>query len=197
MDTKKVWFVTGASKGLGLSLVKKLTESGYRVAATSRKVQNLTDAVGTFDEKQFLPLEVDLTSEKSISEAVEKTIAHFGKIDVLVNNAGYGIGGAVEELNQQEIKDSFDVNVFAVIGTMQAVMPHFRAQKSGNIINISSIAGFAPGNRLGHVCGNQICRHGAFGSHGRGCKGVWRKGYGSGTRSFPDRVPSGYFPCFC
>ena len=145
MDTKKVWFVTGASKGLGLSLVKKLIENGYKVAATSRKSQNLIDAVGTYDEQQFLPLEVDLTNEKSISKAVEKTVSHFGKIDVLVNNAGYGIGGAVEELNHKEIKDSFDINVFAVIQTMQNVIPYFRKQKSGNIINISSIAGFAAG----------------------------------------------------
>lgn len=145
MNTGKVWFVTGASKGLGLSLVKKLIGNGYRVAATSRNLQHLADAVGIFDEKQFLPLEADLASEESISAAVGKTVAHFGKIDVLVNNAGYGIGGAVEELSQQEIKGSFDINVFAVIMTMQAVMPYFRAQKSGNIINISSIAGFAAG----------------------------------------------------
>lgn len=145
METKKVWFITGASKGLGLSLVKKLIENGYKIAATSRKSQNLIDAVGSFDGQQFLPLEVDLTSEKNIDDAVAKTIAHFGKIDVLVNNAGYGICGAVEELSPKEIKDSFDINVFATIKTMQAVMPHFRKQKSGNIINVSSIAGFASG----------------------------------------------------
>ncbi|WP_027383904.1 SDR family oxidoreductase [Epilithonimonas caeni] len=144
MDTNKVWFVTGASKGLGLALVKKLIEKGYKVAATSRKSQSLIDAVGHFDG-QFLPLEVDLTSEVSINEAIGKTVANFGKIDILVNNAGYGIGGAVEELNQKEIKDSFDINVLAVIKTMQSVMPYFRQQRSGNIINISSIAGFAPG----------------------------------------------------
>ncbi|MPS74518.1 MAG: SDR family oxidoreductase [Chryseobacterium sp.] len=144
MDTNKVWFVTGASKGLGLALVKKLIEKGYKVAATSRKSQSLIDAIGHFDG-QFLPLEVDLTSEVSINEAIGKTVANFGKIDILVNNAGYGIGGAVEELNQKEIKDSFDINVLAVIKTMQSVMPYFRQQRSGNIINISSIAGFAPG----------------------------------------------------
>lgn len=145
MDTKKVWFVTGASKGLGLSLVKKLIENGYKVAATSRKSHSLIDGVGNFNEQQFLPLEVDLTSEESINSAISRTVAHFGKIDVLVNNAGYGIGGAVEELNQEEIKGSFDINVMATIKTTQSVMHYFRKQKSGNIINISSIAGFAPG----------------------------------------------------
>ncbi|WP_286856862.1 MULTISPECIES: SDR family NAD(P)-dependent oxidoreductase [Sphingobacterium] len=145
MKTNKVWFITGASKGMGLSLVKKLIEKGYSIAATSRKSQHLIDAVGHFDEQQFLPLEVDLTSEQSIREALERTVAQFGKIDVLVNNAGYGIGGAVEELGQKEIKDSFDINVMAVIKTMQAAMPYFRQQRSGHIINISSIAGFAPG----------------------------------------------------
>ncbi|WP_262908234.1 SDR family oxidoreductase [Epilithonimonas sp. JDS] len=145
MKTDKVWFVTGASKGMGLSLVRKLIESGYSVAATTRNSKSLMEAVGDLDKKQFLPLEVDLTSEQSVRKAFEKTVGHFGKIDVLVNNAGYGIGGAVEELNQEEIMDSFDINVMAVIKTMQTVMPYFREQKSGNIINISSIAGFAPG----------------------------------------------------
>ena len=145
METNKVWFITGASKGMGLSLVKKLIVAGYSVAATSRKSQRLIDAVGHVEGPGFLPLEVDLTSEKSINEAFERTVAHFGKIDVLVNNAGYGIGGAVEEINQEEIKDSFNINVMAVIKTMQSAMPYFRQQKSGNIINISSIAGFAPG----------------------------------------------------
>jgi len=145
METEKVWFVTGASRGMGLSLVKKLLEDGYKVAATSRKSRSLAEALGDFDRQQFLPLEVDLTSGESISKAFEKALGHFGRIDVLVNNAGYGIGGAVEELNQEEIRDSFDINVMAVIKTMQSVMPYFREQKSGNIINISSIAGFAPG----------------------------------------------------
>lgn len=90
-------------------------------------------------------MEVDLSNQESIVEAIAKTVAKFGKIDVLVNNAGYGIGGAVEELNQKEISDSFNINIMAVIKTMKSVMPYFRQQKSGNIINVSSIAGFAPG----------------------------------------------------
>lgn len=143
MSTEKVWFVTGGSKGLGLSLVKKLLESGYKVAATSRNGKTLTDAVGPSLQGNFLPLEVDLTNSTSIKTAIAATVEHFGRIDVLVNNAGYGIGGAVEELNEKEVYSSFEINVFAVIKTMQAAMPYFRKQKSGNIINISSIAGFA------------------------------------------------------
>src|SRR5581483_3903078 len=140
MPTKKVWFVTGASKGLGLSLVKKLLQAGYAVAATSRTIDNLKTAVGAYNEKWLLPLQVNLRSATEITAAIQQTVDHFGKIDVVVNNAGYGIGGAVEELNEKEIQQSFEVNVFAVIKVMQAVMPFFRRQHSGHIINISSIA---------------------------------------------------------
>ncbi len=141
MENKKVWYVTGASKGLGLALVKILLEQGYRVAATSRYRTNLTQAVGP--EQNFLPLEVDLTSEESIAASLKATNDYFGRIDVVVNNAGYGIGGTVEELSSEEIAGSFDVNVFATIRVIQKVMPYLRAQRSGHILNISSIAGFA------------------------------------------------------
>jgi NAD(P)-dependent dehydrogenase (short-subunit alcohol dehydrogenase family) len=141
---KKVWYITGASKGLGLALVKKLLSEGYRVAATSRTKDSLLQAVGSYAEEQFLPLEVDLTSEAAITQSVRQTHDYFGGLDVVVNNAGYGIGGTVEELNREEIADEFAVNVFATIQVVQAAMPLLRAQRSGHIINISSIAGFAP-----------------------------------------------------
>lgn len=142
MNTKKVWFVTGASKGLGLSLVKKLLGEGYRVAATSRNTASLIKAVDE-DNKDFLPLQVDLQNRQSIEQALKTTHEKFGEINVVVNNAGYGIGGAVEELSNEEIHKSFDVNVFAAINVIKGVMPYMRAQRSGHIINISSIAGFA------------------------------------------------------
>jgi len=141
MNANKVWYVTGASKGLGLSLVKKVLAEGYRVAATSRSVAQLQDAVGKHEN--FLALEVNLADNESIWESVQKTHKHFGSIDVVVNNAGYGIGGAAEELSDKEIKDSFDINVFATIHVVQYVLPFMRAQCSGSIINIASIAGFA------------------------------------------------------
>jgi NAD(P)-dependent dehydrogenase (short-subunit alcohol dehydrogenase family) len=141
MNANKVWYVTGASKGLGLSLVKKLLAEGYRVAATSRSAAQLQDVVG--EHEDFLALEVDLTDNDSIWESVQKAHKHFGSIDVVVNNAGYGIGGAAEELSDKEIKDCFDINVFATINVVQHVLPFMRAQGSGSIINIASIAGFA------------------------------------------------------
>jgi NAD(P)-dependent dehydrogenase (short-subunit alcohol dehydrogenase family) len=144
MSDKKVWFVTGASKGLGLSLVKQLLATGQLVAATSRKEADLINAVGIQSE-HFLPLQTDLTNDASVWAAIDKTIATFNRIDVVVNNAGYGIGGSIEELNDEETRESFDVNVFGTLNVIRHAMPHLRAQRSGHIINISSIAGIAPG----------------------------------------------------
>jgi NAD(P)-dependent dehydrogenase (short-subunit alcohol dehydrogenase family) len=143
MNTKKVWYITGASKGLGLALAKKLLSEGYRVAATSRTAEQLKNAVGSANEDQFLALEVDLTSDESIKQSIQKTQAHFGQLDVIVNNAGYGIGGSIEELSQEDVYNNFDVNVFATIKVIHHALPILRAQRSGHIINISSIGGFA------------------------------------------------------
>jgi NAD(P)-dependent dehydrogenase (short-subunit alcohol dehydrogenase family) len=140
MDTKKVWFVTGASKGLGLTLVKRLLKEGYRVAATSRTADTLRRDVGS--SVNFLPLEADVVNETSIRIAVAKTLQTFGSIDVVVNNAGYGQLGTIEELTDKESRENFDANVFGVLNVIRNVMPHLREKKSGHIINISSIAGF-------------------------------------------------------
>ena len=93
----------------------------------------------------FLPLEVDLKSEQSIADSIKKTLEKFGRLDVIVNNAGYGLGGALEELASDEISENFEVNFFAVVRVIQQALPYLRKQGSGHIINISSIAGFAPG----------------------------------------------------
>src|SRR6478735_4335979 len=102
MSNQKVWFVTGASKGLGLSLVKQLLTKGYNVAATSRNIADLENAVGK--SESFLPLAVNLTDEKSVNDAINQAVSLFGKIDVVVNNAGYGIVGALEELSDAETR---------------------------------------------------------------------------------------------
>jgi short-subunit dehydrogenase len=147
MSSTKVWYVTGASQGLGLSLVKKLLDKGHRVAATSRNAQSLKQAVGIIDTDRFLPLAVDLGNPDCIEESIRETLNAFGQIDVLVNNAGYGMAGTVEETDAQKIRDIFSVNVLAAIDVTKAVLPIMRGQGSGYIINIGSVAGFvgAPG----------------------------------------------------
>lgn len=138
---RNVWFVTGASKGLGLALVKQLLASGYYVAATSRDIKSLEKEVSNVT-KTFLPIEMDLVNEQSVQEAIEAVVAHFGQIDVIVNNAGYGQMGTLEKISDAEIRASFDVNVFGLAHVIRKAMPYLRKQKSGHIINISSIAGY-------------------------------------------------------
>jgi NAD(P)-dependent dehydrogenase (short-subunit alcohol dehydrogenase family) len=140
MKNQKVWFVTGASKGLGLTLVKQLLNKGYNVAATSRSIADLEKAVGKTES--FLPLAVNIADEQSVNDAISQTISLFGKIDVVVNNAGYGLVGALEELSDAEARANFDVNVFGSLNVIRAAMPHLREQQSGHIFNISSIGGF-------------------------------------------------------
>jgi len=147
MNTSKVWYVTGASQGLGLILVKKLLENDYRVAATSRDAQTLNQAVGLIDRERFLPLAVDLGNLDSIDESIQQTLAAFGRIDVVVNNAGYGMSGTLEETAEQDIRNIFNVNVFATMDVVKSVLPVMRRQRSGYIINMGSVSGFvgAPG----------------------------------------------------
>jgi NAD(P)-dependent dehydrogenase (short-subunit alcohol dehydrogenase family) len=141
METKKVWFITGASKGLGLTLAKQLLSNGYWVAATSRSVEDLSEAVHAGTE-QFLPLSVDLRSEDSVAAAIQEAVRTFGRIDVVVNNAGYALTGGLEELSDREARNNFDINVFGSLNVIRQVLPHMRARQSGHIFNISSIGGF-------------------------------------------------------
>jgi len=147
MNTSKVWYVTGASQGLGLILVKKLLENGYRVAATSRNVQKLKEAVGVIDNDRFLPMAVDLNNADCINDSIQQTLKAFGHIDIVVNNAGYGMTGTVEETAEQDIKRIFEVNVLAPVNVVKKILPVLRTQRSGYIINIGSVAGLvgAPG----------------------------------------------------
>lgn len=142
MSNKKVWLVTGASKGLGLSLVKLLLQQGNKVVGTSRNKQALIDAVGS-SEKNFLAVETDLVNEKSVQQTISQTISQFGRLDVVVNNAGYGLLGSLEELTDAEVRADFDVNVFGALNVIRAAMPVLRKQQSGHIINVSSIAGLS------------------------------------------------------
>ena len=147
MNNSKVWYITGASQGLGLTLIRKLLDNGYRVAATSRNAQKLKEAVSVINAERFLPLAVDLNNVDCIDESVQQTIAAFGRIDVVVNNAGYGMTGTIEEIAEQDIRNIFNVNVLASINVTKSILPLMREQRSGYIINMGSVAGFvgAPG----------------------------------------------------
>lgn len=141
MDTPKTWLITGASQGLGLALATQLLAAGHRVAATSRRLAALTEAIPASDS--FLPLAVDLATESSVAQAIETAIATFGRLDVVVNNAGYGMGGSIEELTDAETRHSFEVNVFGALNVIRKALPHLRGQRAGHIINVSSIAALA------------------------------------------------------
>jgi NAD(P)-dependent dehydrogenase (short-subunit alcohol dehydrogenase family) len=140
MENIRTWFITGASKGFGLSLVRQLLQLGQNVAATSRDLNALVTAVGV-SSPNFFPLEVDLANEDSVGCAIHQANAAFKSIDVVINNAGYGIGGSIEELSDRETRDCFEINVFGTLNVIRMVMPYMRTQMSGRIINISSIAG--------------------------------------------------------
>ncbi|WP_276088094.1 SDR family oxidoreductase [Pedobacter sp. JY14-1] len=139
-QTEKVWFVTGASKGLGADLVKQLLADGYRVAATSRKREALTEAIGV--QENFLALNMDVSNDSDVKGVIGQVIDKFGRIDVIVNNAGYSQIGAVEELSAEEVQRNFDVNVFGPLHVIRHAAPYLRAQRSGHIFNIASIGGF-------------------------------------------------------
>lgn len=124
---------------MGLSLVKTLLNHGYRVAATSRSLKALESAVG--EHKDFLPLQVDLMNEESVDSGIAEVLNTFGQLDVVVNNAGYGQNGTLEEISDQEARQNFDVNVFGLLNVVRKSMPHLREQQSGHIFNIASVAG--------------------------------------------------------
>ncbi|MDN7178475.1 SDR family oxidoreductase [Caballeronia sp. SEWSISQ10-4 2] len=140
----KIWFVTGASKGVGQRLVRQLLARGDRVATTSRTVVSLTEAIGPASG-QFLPLQVDLTDDQSVRSAIEQTIKTFGKIDVIVNNAGYAQQGTIEGLSDVELRENFNINLFAPLTVLRHALSHLREQRSGHVVNISSIVGFQGG----------------------------------------------------
>ncbi|MBV2365438.1 SDR family NAD(P)-dependent oxidoreductase [Streptomonospora nanhaiensis] len=141
-DRPATWFVTGASRGLGLELVAQLLERGERVAATTRSTERLLSALGDrADTARLLPLAVDLTDEAAVRRAVEQAAAHFGALDVVVNNAGYGFLAAVEETGDREVRAMLDVQVVGVWNVLRAALPILRRQRGGHIVNVSSVLG--------------------------------------------------------
>lgn len=148
---QKVWLVTGASKGIGLQIVLAALKEGNIVVGTSRDAQKLAQAVTTElgkTSKNFWAVEMAF-DETSIDTTVAQVIAKYGRIDVLVNNAGYALLGAVEEVELSAVKKNFDVNFFGLLSMTQAVLPQMRKQKAGNIINLASISGTVTGPTQG------------------------------------------------
>ncbi|MBD0255884.1 MAG: SDR family NAD(P)-dependent oxidoreductase [Cytophagales bacterium] len=139
MNTQKVWFITGASRGLGLEITKAVLAAGDKVTAAVRR--NPETLAAQFGAENLLVVALDVTREEQARAAVTQALDRFGRIDVLVNNAGYGILSAVEEASDQEIRQNYDTNVFGLLNVTRAVLPVLRAQRSGRIINITSVGG--------------------------------------------------------
>ena len=136
----KVWFITGASRGFGRQWAIAALERGDKVAATARDTDTVADLVETYGDA-ILPIELDVTDRTADFAAVAQAHDHFGRLDIVVNNAGYGHFGFVEELTEQEARAQIETNVFGALWITQAALPYLRAQRSGHIIQVSSIGG--------------------------------------------------------
>jgi NAD(P)-dependent dehydrogenase (short-subunit alcohol dehydrogenase family) len=135
-----VWFITGSSRGLGRQFVEAALSRGDKVAATARSIEGFDGLVETYGDA-VLPLAMDVTDRSGVFAAVEQAIGHFGRIDVVVNNAGYAQIGAVEELTEAELREQLETNLFGAAWVAQAVLPHLREQRGGRIFQLSSAAG--------------------------------------------------------
>jgi NAD(P)-dependent dehydrogenase (short-subunit alcohol dehydrogenase family) len=136
----KVWFITGSSRGLGRSLTEAVLANGDNVAATARNPEMLNELVEKYPG-QIYPIKLDVTQYDDVYRAVADVVAHFGKIDVLVNNAGFGVTGAAEAYSDEQVRDQLETNLYAPIEITRAVLPYMRKQRSGRILQISSIGG--------------------------------------------------------
>src|ERR1700728_2050507 len=145
-NTARTWFITGASTGFGRLLSEELLKRGERVAATARDSAKARD-LETHYPSTARALTLDVTKPAEIEEAAGQAIAAFGHVDILVNNAGYGVNGAIEEVAEEEFEPMFQTNIYGLIRTTRAFLPHFRERRSGHIFNLSSIGGLtgAPG----------------------------------------------------
>jgi NAD(P)-dependent dehydrogenase (short-subunit alcohol dehydrogenase family) len=140
--SNRTWFITGASRGFGRSFAQAALAAGDRVAATARDTSSLQDLVADHGDA-LLPVELDVTDRDAAFAAVRSAHDHFGRLDVVVNNAGYGVSGAVEELSEEQARRQFEVNLFGALWVTQAALPILREQRSGWIVQVSSIGGLA------------------------------------------------------
>ena len=138
----KIWFITGTSRGFGREWAIAALERGDRVAATARSTDALADLAERFGDA-ILPLELDVTDRAAVERVVQRTVETFGRIDVAINNAGFGHFGFVEEVSEQELRAQLETNLFGAVWVTQAVLPTMREQGSGHIIQVSSIGGIS------------------------------------------------------
>jgi NAD(P)-dependent dehydrogenase (short-subunit alcohol dehydrogenase family) len=136
----KVWFITGSSRGLGRNLAEAVLRSGDKVVATARNIGQLEELVAEFGE-QIYPIALDVTDYEQVYHVVAGAVAHFGRIDVLVNNAGFGIIGAAEAYTEEQVRSQLETNLYAPIEITRAVLPYMRKQGGGRILQISSVGG--------------------------------------------------------
>ncbi len=136
----KIWFITGSSRGLGRSLTEAVLAAGNKVAATARNPEQLNDLVKKYGDNIY-PVKLDVNNHDEVYKRVADTVKHFGRIDVLVNNAGFGIIGAAEAFTEEQFRSQLDTNLYAPIEVTRAVLPYMRKQRSGFIMQISSVGG--------------------------------------------------------
>lgn len=139
-ENKTVWFITGASSGFGKAMTQYANNQGYKVVATARRTEKLQE-LEQIAPDHIKAITMDVTDRNQVKKAVEEAINSFGHIDVLINNAGYGIVGALEETPEEELRKQMETNFFGAINVTQEVLPHLRKQGSGAIVNMSSMGG--------------------------------------------------------
>ncbi len=154
----RVWMVTGAARGIGLRIVEAALAAGDSVVATSRDAASLRERFA--GNAAVLPVALDVTDEKQAADAVAAALARFGHIDVLVNNAGFGLLGAVEEASADEVRRLYETNVFGLLNVTRAALPAMRERHRGHVINISSVGGFRSGPGFGVYCSTKFAVEG-------------------------------------
>lgn len=147
--SNRVWFITGCSTGFGRLLAEEVLKSGGKVVATARKVEQIADLEQKYPQTAKA-LMLDVTDQKQVDRAVAAAVDRFGHMDVLVNNAGYGVAGAIEEVSEGEFMPMFEANVFGLLRVTRAFLPHMREQRGGHILNLSSIGGITASPGIGY-----------------------------------------------
>jgi NAD(P)-dependent dehydrogenase (short-subunit alcohol dehydrogenase family) len=150
----RVWLITGASRGFGALIAQEALDAGDAVVAAARKPEAIVERFG--NHPNLLPVGLDVTDEAQANAAVEQAVKRFGRIDILVNNAGYGLLGAVEEATAEEIERLYATNVFGLLKVTRAALPHMRRQRSGRIVNMSSVGGYASSPGWGVYCSTKF-----------------------------------------